>query len=204
MKEKQIIDKYITTLEDKEKYFENKNLIYELLKFKAFILVKKLKYKNNKEVMKSLIKKENKIIKKIKKIENKNKILEDSENAKHLLNMNFMSLKDKNLIIDDQLLSFFDNGAFRKKEDVIDGFLICKKGNVIDLTVMLQDENLNFLLLNESFYNNIDKEKIKKYNYIVYRGDVSMCIKNFMTLLSLDFEKDKVKKKKLRRIYDKY
>ena len=45
MKEKEIINGYISILKEKERYFKNMELIYKLLKLKSVLLLKKIKYK---------------------------------------------------------------------------------------------------------------------------------------------------------------
>lgn len=90
MKEKEIINGYISILKEKERYFKNMELIYKLLKLRVVLLVKKIKYKENPDIMKALIRKENKVFKSIKILEDKNKVLENKQNTRHLFNMNFM------------------------------------------------------------------------------------------------------------------
>ena len=207
MKEKEIINGYISILKEKERYFKNMELIYKLLKLRAVLLVKKIKYKENPDIMKALIRKENKVLKSIKILENKNKDLENKQNTRHLFNMNFMSLKEDSLLINDQIIAFMDELSEEEQNTNLSlrtFSVFDNKKNTIDLEIISEDEKLKFILLEENMYNNIDKKKIKKYNYIIYRGDSSICIKNFIKLLYLDLKKDKAKRKKLRRVYDKY
>ena len=207
MKEKEIINGYISILKEKERYFKNMELLYKLLKLRSVLLVKKIKYKENQDIMKALIRKENKVLKSIKILEDKNKDLEKKQNVRHLFNMNFMSLKEDSLLINDQIIGFMDELSEEEQNTNLSlrtFSVFDNKKNTIDLEIISEDEKLKFILLEEKMYNNIDKEKIKKYNYIVYRGDSSICMKNFIKLLYLDLKKDKVKRKKLRRVYDKY
>lgn len=207
MKEKEIINGYISILKEKERYFKNMELIYKLLKLRAVLLVKKIKYKENPDIMKALIRKENKVFKSIKILEDKNKVLENKQNTRHLFNMNFMSLKEDSLLINDQIIGFMDELSEEEQNTNLSlrtFSVLDNKKNTIDLEIISEDEKLKFILLEENMYNNIDKKKIKKYNYIIYRGDSSICIKNFIKLLYLDLKKDKAKRKKLRRVYDKY
>ena len=207
MKEKEIINGYISILKEKERYFKNMELIYKLLKLRAVLLVKKIKYKENPDIMKALIRKENKVLKSIKILEDKNKDLENKQNTRHLFNMNFMSLKEDSLLINDQIIAFIDELSEEEQNTNLSlrtFSVLDNKKNTIDLEIISEDEKLKFILLEENMYNNIDKKKIKKYNYIIYRGDSSICMKNFINLLYLDLKKDKAKRKKLRRVYDKY
>lgn len=207
MKEKEIINGYISILKEKERYFKNMELIYKLLKLRAVLLVKKIKYKENPDIMKALIRKENKVLKSIKILEDKNKDLENKQNTRHLFNMNFMSLKEDSLLINDQIIGFMDELSEEEQNTNLSlrtFSVFDNKKNTIDLEIISEDEKLKFILLEENMYNNIDKGKIKKYNYIIYRGDSSICMKNFIKLLYLDLKKDKAKRKKLRRVYDKY
>jgi hypothetical protein len=207
MKEKEIINGYISILKEKERYFKNMELIYKLLKLRSVLLVKKIKYKENPDIMKALIRKENKVLKSIKILEDKNKDLENKQNTRHLFNMNFMSLKEDSLLINDQIIGFMDELSEEEQNTNLSlrtFSVFDNKKNTIDLEIISEDEKLKFILLEENMYNNIDKEKIKKYNYIIYRGDSSICMKNFIKLLYLDLKKDKAKRKKFRRVYDKY
>lgn len=206
MKEKIIINEYISILKAKEEYFENMNKIYDLLEKKSFLLVKKIKYRNNLKEKERIIKKEQEIIEKIKIIKDKNKEIEENSDFSRSFNVGFMELKENNLLINDRIvflgelikedqeIYFYQNkvGSFDKEE-------------IFDLEILYEDKKLNFLLINEAFYDSIDKEKLKKYNYIIYRGeDSKRCIKNFKNLITIELKKEKGKTKVLRRVYDKY
>ena len=164
MKEKEIINGYISILKEKERYFKNMELIYKLLKLRVVLLVKKIKYKENPDIMKALIRKENKVFKSIKILEDKNKVMENKQNTRHLINMNFMSLKEDSLLINDQIIGFMDELSEEEQNTNLSlrtFSVFDNKKNTIDLEIISEDEKLKFILLEENMYNNIDKEKIK-------------------------------------------
>ena len=155
MKEKEIINGYISILKEKERYFKNMELIYKLLKLRAVLLVKKIKYKENQDIMKALIRKENKVLKSIKILEDKNKDLENKQNARHLFNMNFMSLKEDSLLINDQIIAFMDELSEEEQNTNLSlrtFSVFDNKKNTIDLEIISEDEKLKFILKEQEKY----------------------------------------------------
>ena len=205
MNEQQIINKYIEILKEKAEYFKNMDIIYKYINLKAQILVKKIKYRNDKDILDELIKEEEILKEKILKIKNENKIIESKHNINNFINMQFMSLKDNKLLIDDTTIDIIDDYMSEEERNtkvLLKYTYSINKKKVAYLDVEDEDINLKFLLVEENLYNSLDKETLKKYNYILYKGDISRCINNFLKIITLDLKKEKVKIKEYRRKND--